>query len=552
MLPAELLQDIFNLLLFTPHGRRKSGFVRTISNLRGVSWSWRELLGRTPTFWTHISSEDHIDFVSEALKRSYQAPLHLKHIGKNGDDGESPFLDETLPYSHRWESVTLHQPNDDVAAKYFSASAPIIKAFLLSIAAVPQPGSLGGLFGGALENLEELRVASCESVDWKGLSCVGLRTLDIEGETSLDMGVMFNILIANPKLQILRFENLTFAEYVQPKPTPPPIHLHDLQELTLKDIKYMTEDGYYGDDSPIARILQRIRFRPGTTFIIKEELQTEEFLVTPEEFMSLIPSPVDALAYLHRVDGLQSAEVQAAFEGDRLELEIKDNPRSKPTFSVDVRGLPQTLAKNWVVGALREVTTPINLRLQFRNGESTLIFLLDEVFFFQLWESVVDLALAGNFQLPPDFGRSFLRLLSTRFVSGGGSLVMPFPKLQHLRLTGISGIKAKDMLAMVRARFASPAVPTAHGATPVPMTIHCGNGVGGWRNKYMDDILATPGVTDVREFYEDLADIWSSSSSSGSEWPPPNDYFVDDFIEDEDEDEISSDEGNGEAEIDGM
>ncbi|KAG8891597.1 hypothetical protein FRC01_014612 [Tulasnella sp. 417] len=107
---------------------------------------------------------------------------------------------------------------------------------------------------------------------------------------------------------------------------------------------------------------------------------------------------------------------------------------------------------------------------------------------------------------------------------------MPFPKLQHLRLTGLSGIKARDMLAMVRARFASPAIPTgaAYRDAPVPMTIHLGNGVGGWRNKVMDDILATPGVKEVRDSYEDLAGIGSSSSSSSeSEWPPPYNYFVD-------------------------
>ncbi|KIO24031.1 hypothetical protein M407DRAFT_26560 [Tulasnella calospora MUT 4182] len=472
---------------------------------------------------------------------SDQAPLNIRHIGKYADGPESPFLDRVLPHSHHWESVTIHQPNTDVATKYFSLPAPIIKSILLSIVGggIPQPGGLGSLFGGGLENLEELRVASCGSVGWRGLSCTRLRWLEIGGENCLDMGVMLDIVAANPNLEVIRMHNLSFAQLEQPSPSPAPIRLENLKELTLKDITHITEDGYLvGRDVPIVHLFQRIQFRPGTAFTMKERVQPDSF-VPPEKFIGLIPNPVEALGYLSQIDDSQSVGVNAKFGGQRLQLEIQNASLSKPIFSVDMHGLPRALAKNWVVEALEgATTTPIDFRLHFGNEERGLS--LEEVLYFQLWESVKDLSVDGNWQCPLDFGRGLLQLLSTRCVSDDGSLVMPFPKLQHLRLSGLSGIKARDMLEMVRTRFALPGSTEAavDWAVPVPMTIYFGNGVGGWRNKCMDDILATPGVKGVKGYEESASG--SSSSSSTSQWPPPYDYYhYQDGISDWDDSEIS-------------
>ncbi|KIO24032.1 hypothetical protein M407DRAFT_26562 [Tulasnella calospora MUT 4182] len=425
---------------------------------------------------------------------SDQAPLNIRHIGKYADGPESPFLDKVLPQSHRSESVTIHQPNTDVAAKYFSVSAPMIKSFLLSSPAggLPQPGGLSSVFGGRLENLEELRVAECGSVGWRGLSCTRLRLLDIGGEHSLDMGVMLDIVAANPNLEVIRMRNLFFAQYIQPKPSPAPIHLENLRELTLKDIPHITEDGYSGLDVPMVHILQCIQLRPNIAFNMKEELQTDSF-VKPEKFISLIPTPVAILAYISQMAGFQSAEVNAEFAGKSILLEIRAHPRSKPIFSVEVDGLPQPLAKKWMVGGLEEATrTPMDLRLHFANVPEEPTLSLDDVFHFQLWESVKNLS---------------------------------FPKLQNLHLLGLSGIKAKDMLEMVRARFAPHRSTEAavYREVPAPMTIYCGNGVGGWGNKNMDDILATPGVKGIKGSEEAASS--SSSSSPESEWPPPYDFY---------------------------
>ncbi|KAG9047381.1 hypothetical protein FS837_002434 [Tulasnella sp. UAMH 9824] len=532
-LPTELLQDIFTLLLLTAEGSRKRRFVPTLITLRAVSWSWRDLLEGTPTFWTHISSQDDIRFVSEALEKSNHAPLHLQHIGKYQDGPESPFFEKVATHSHRWESVTIHQANMELAAKYFSLLIPTIKALLLSSLyyGISEPGR-SSLCVGGLKDLEELRIAGRGVVFWRDLSCTRLRVLEIEGENSLDMGVVLDILAANPDLEVIRLQRLTFVQYVQPQSNPPPLILKGLKELMLKDITHITADWYSGRDVPIAHILSRIQLRPDIAFTLKTELPSTP-LVKPEKFISLLPSPVDTLSYLSRLDDSQSPKVKAEFAGKSISLKIQPYSRPKPIFLVQLDGLPEPLAKDWVVGALGETTTPTDLRLHFANVGELPTLSLDEIFHFQLWKSVTGLSLDGNFRNPPEFSQTFLQLISTRCTSEAGSLVMPFPKLHNLYLSGLSGIKAKGMLDMVRLRFAPPGSPeaTVDGAVPVPFTIHCGNGIGGWNNKHMDDILDTEGVQEVKD-YKGVATS-SSSTSSEPEWPPLYSYYddFDDFIE---------------------
>ncbi|KAG9047380.1 hypothetical protein FS837_002433 [Tulasnella sp. UAMH 9824] len=508
MLPTELLQDIFSLLLFTLRGRRN------------------DLLDGTPTFWTHISSEDDIRFVSEALNMSNHAPLHLQHIGKYPDDPESLFMDKAVPHSHRWESVTLHQTNTELVAKYCRILSPTVKAFRLSSlrGSISESEGLSSLFWGGLKNVEELRVADCGRVGWEGLNCTRLRVLEITGENFLDMGIVLDVLAANLNLEVIRLLRLTFAQCAQPHPSPAPLPLKNLKEPTLRYITHVTADWDWGRDVPIARILQRIQLRPSVAFTLVTELQHES-VIKPEQFIYLLPSPMEALAYLSRMDGFQSAKVYAKFTGRKILLEIQEDFRSKPIFSIDVDGLPHHLVNKWVVGALGEATTiPMDLRLHFAGEIPTRS--LDGVFSFQLWESVKELSMDGDFRSPLDIGRKFLQLLSTLCTSEDGSQVMPFPKRQNLYLSGLNDIKAKDMLRMVRMRFAPPTSPgaTAHGTAPTPCTIYCGNGVGGWKNKCMDDILATAGVQGIKD-YKDMF-RGSSSTSSEPEWPPPNSFYA--------------------------
>ncbi|KIO26987.1 hypothetical protein M407DRAFT_7560 [Tulasnella calospora MUT 4182] len=468
-----------------------------------------------------------MDFVTVAFERSGQVPIHLEHIGNYQDGQESPFLDKVLPHVHRWESLAIHQPSVNVAIQYFSVqvSAPKIKSILLSSLT---NGSLHqrhicSFFGGGLANLEELRVYFWGDIGWRGLNCTRLRILDIEREQSLDLGAVLNILAANPCLESLRIHDVSFAHYPQPGLIPAPLPLDHLKELTLTDVTHAMEDAFTGSNVAIGGLLQRIKFRTDVTFTLRMKLQTDSSL-TPQKLTSLIPSPVEHLACLSGMDGFQRADVTVGFGGTHFLLKIQDSSCSKPIFSFEVDGLPQQVANEWVVESLRQATTtPVDLRLRFGSGDSG--FSLDEVFGFQLWDSVMDLTLTGNFYTAPHVGRNLLRLLSTPCMSEDGLMVMPFPKLQHLCISRVPAIKGKYMLAMVQARFALPGSTEAavHSAVPVPLTIRCGLGVGGWINKYQDRILAIPGVEGIRAAAAGGAP-WtgrsSSSSSSEPEWPP--------------------------------
>ncbi|KAG9047379.1 hypothetical protein FS837_002432 [Tulasnella sp. UAMH 9824] len=524
-LPTELLLSIFNLVLFTPQGQRPKSFVSTIIKLRAVSWSWRDLIGRTPSFWTHISPEDGSGFVSEALEMSDNTPLHIRHIGPYTDGRESQFLDKVLPHSHRWESVTIHRPNADAAARYFTVPAPTIKAILLSRlpGGVPQPGGLAR-FGGGLEYLEELRIAWCPGVDWGGLGCTQLRVLEIVGESPLDMDAVLNILAANPSLEVLRLHYVKFAPYARRESTLGPTTLHNLKELSLMDMRHLNEERHSGGDGATAHILQRIQFRPGIAFNMRTGLHTD-FRSSLERHLSLIPSPVVALTRLSQIDGFQRADVYADLGDNTIGFKIEEGSRSSPVFSIEMLGLPEQVAYDWTMAALGEATKiPISLQLRFSYFESQ--FSLDQAFHFQLWESVNDLVLHGSLLTPPETGPKLLRLLSTPCMSEDGTMVMPFPRLQNLHLGWIWGINAEGILAMVRARFAPPGSTedAIYSAVPAPLTIHCHRKVEGWTPRYTEEILATTGVERFEHAEKkpngDRDVLLQLGTKSNDDWPP--------------------------------
>ncbi|KIO24030.1 hypothetical protein M407DRAFT_26559 [Tulasnella calospora MUT 4182] len=347
------------------------------------------------------------------------------------------------------------------------------------------------------------------------------------------MGAILGILATNPYLEVFRLSNVRFALYPEHDPIPAPISLDHLTQVTLMDITQATEDPFSGSNVVIGYILQRIRFRTGTAFTVRTKLKTNASL-TPEEFINVVPSPVEALAYLSLADGPQRADVDVKFGGNGFLFRIQDGLQSPSiVFSADVDGLPEQVAKEWVVESLRQAsTTPMDLRLYFTSnecGSEPSSISLEEIFHFQLWESVVDLTLTGNPQTPPDVGRDLLRLLSTPCMSEDGIMVMPFPKLQHLGISVVPGIKGKYMLAMVQARFAPPGPTEAasHSVVPVPLMLHCGNGVGAWGRSYQDKILAVPGVKGIKTGVSHPALRLARSSSptvSEPDWPPPYDF----------------------------
>ncbi|KAG8919608.1 hypothetical protein FRC01_001206 [Tulasnella sp. 417] len=318
-----------------------------------------------------------------------------------------------------------------------------------------------------------------------------------------------------------------FDHCPQPDPIPAPIPLNHLEQLTLMDVTRPILGSFERSAHGLRDFLQRIRFRTGVAFSLRTKLQRNSSF-SPEQLVSLIPSPVESLACIAPVDGVQKADVDIQFTGSDFLLRMQGGPEYRPIFSAEVGGLPEQVAREWVVEWLRQPsTTPMDLRLYFGSSESG--FSLEDVFSFQLWESVVELTLTGNPQTPPEAGRDLLRLLSTPCMSEDEIMVMPFPKLQHLHISSVPKIKGKEMLAMVQSRFAPPGSTEAgsHSTVPVPLTIHCGNGMGDWLNRYHDRLIAVPGVDGIREGPLHPAPWLARSSSPGSpepEWPPPYDF----------------------------
>lgn len=212
-LSEELLLLIFQSILLTSTARRRRLYVRRISALRAVSSAWRDLIDRTPLFWTHVSSNDHPDFVSNALEKSLGLPLHLNYTAFSPSESESAFFDKASAHQTRWKSVALHEPSAELLQTYFHVPSPFIKALLLSTSIDYASGEAGldKLLGGEAATLEELRAVGWKNIVWSEAHLTQLRTLEIEDYQMLGMEVIFNILAENPSLEILRLRLIEFA-----------------------------------------------------------------------------------------------------------------------------------------------------------------------------------------------------------------------------------------------------------------------------------------------------------------------------------------------------
>lgn len=269
--------------------------------------------------------------------------------------------------------MAIHQPIVITVATYFSLPAPALKALSTRSEQATRHMVFANLFGGVLENLEEFRVASWKEIDWRRVSFRRLRVLDIEREISLDICVILGILAANPLLEVLRLHTFQFYHlYAIPNPIQAPIHLDHLKARTLMNLMETRGYSLSENGAPITHILQRVRFWTGILFVMRSGLETGS-PSTPGAFMSLIPSPVETLANLPRKEnGLQGADVNVEFAERKFLFEMREDPHSKPIFSISItgNGLPRNLAKDWTTGALRGVGSPIHLRLHVGTSGS--------------------------------------------------------------------------------------------------------------------------------------------------------------------------------------
>ncbi|KIO24515.1 hypothetical protein M407DRAFT_212546 [Tulasnella calospora MUT 4182] len=510
-LPEELLRLIFHITLLVSADRRRSHYVRRISALRAVSWAWRGLIDRTPLFWTHISSNDHPDFVSNALERSLNLPLYLKHTVPTAPARRPAFFDKVSAHQNRWKYVVLHEPTAELLQTYFHVPNPSITGLLLSTDTGYASGeaSLNKLLGGEIANLEELRAVRWKNIVWSEVHFRQLRVLEIEDYHMLGMGVIFDILAENPCLEIFRLHSIVFARYTLPSPTPPPINLDRLVELKLVNIEQVVETETGGKDAAITRLLRRIRIPACSNFEMDSWLKDGPG-ISSEELVDLIPPPMQVIARGRlETSDTRPVVVDACFGEGNFQFKAVRGSRSRPSFAIKLGALPRSIAKKWITEQMEEESAQtLDLRLRFEYPEGELS--LDDISYFQRWESVTSLDINGRSLPPYPSSREFLWHLSTPFVSETRGETMPFPRLKNLRLFDLP-FKGKDLVNSITLRFGSDA------PAPEELAIILADGLAGRPEWYIDSIKTIPGVKDVR-LSDDLDEMCSVSSVS--DWPP--------------------------------
>ncbi|KAG8926260.1 hypothetical protein FRC01_009153 [Tulasnella sp. 417] len=510
-LPEELLRLIFHLALLNSSGRRRRNYLRRISTLRAVSWVWRDLIDRTPLFWTQISSSDHPDFVSNAFDKSLKLPLHLNYTGLTDFEYEAAFFDKASPHQTRWKSVAIHEPSAELLHTYFNNPNPSITGLLLSTDTGYALGEAGldKLLGGEVEKLEELRAIRWRNIVWSDARFTQLRVLEIEDYQTLGMGVIFDILAGNPSLEVFRLDSIRFAEYTPPDPAPPEINLERLTELKLANIEQVVETDTEGKDVAITHILQRIRAPACRKFEVESCLEDGSG-IKPEELVDLMLPPMQVIARGRlEVSDSRPIVMNVCFGEGMLKIKGFGDLRSRPSFAVKLGDLPGSIARRWITEQLEgESSRTLDLRLRFKFAGGELP--LDEITPFQCWESVTSLDINGAPHHPYTSSREFLRHLSAPFVSDEGAKRMPFPRLEILRLFDFP-FKGKDLVDSVTMRFDSNAL------APEGLTVILADGAGGRPGSYIDTIRAIPGVKDVRLSDDPTLD---GTASLVSDWPP--------------------------------
>ncbi|KAG8952918.1 hypothetical protein FRC04_003369 [Tulasnella sp. 424] len=550
-LPVELIQHIFHLTLFASSGRRHRQYVAKLNVLRSVAWMWRDLIDRTPSFWTQLSSRDHIDFVSDALEKSQNYNLQLKYAGNCEDGGSSPFLEKAFVHLHRWEHVVIREPHGRLIESYLMSPAPRLKRFTFSTQLLLLVGDYppsGIFFGGELGGLEEFRVVGLGNMDWTDFPCRRLKTLEIEGCSILDMETFFGILAENPELGILRIHSVTFHDHIHPSREPESLVLPRLTNFTFtNNTEMLGEEGMQTNDTPFLRLLQRVQIPACTSFWV--EIGSLNTINTPsDEFFQVIPRPIDV--FTRGGSGQTSKSnrpiVRMILHASQFECQAFGTPKSGFKYRVLLRSVPTDVGAEWArrefVDAWAETSEP-EIHLQcFADEEGNTLDVMSD------FANVVQLDAIGNFA--PE---QLAQRLETPVTSESGTLIGPFLGLRNLRLD-YCYITGTDVLRMVKERFLRitnalrPGEPGAKGGTASVsleegITIIWGADMDRISRSIAREIRAAPGVKDLwLDPDSSLEDDGSSScSSEESDWSP---HFVisDDGPDTSSEDGVDHDE----------
>ncbi|KAG8910981.1 hypothetical protein FRC01_006002, partial [Tulasnella sp. 417] len=501
-LPVELMQRIFHATLLLESGERHKEYMTTLLTLRSVSGAWRDLINKTPTLWTHLSSGDHPSFISKAFEISGNCPLHLMYTPGLEDKFDLEFLDQALSRLHCWESVSIHDPYETDLRDYFEHPAPRLKRITLTTSESNSNATFGhaSICGGSWELVEEVRIKNWfYGLDWSGVRCRRLRILDIDTCANLDLALMIGIIRENQYLEKLKLNDIKFTS------TPsfchssrPPIVLSHLRVLTLVNLDFHYDSDFdpTGQDPPAFHISRNIRFPRCTHFSSSlhgpEGLAGRinlEYLTTASPHLLDIPSLTSLVTALSAanslVASLDSLEVAVSLKTD------DDVPQSVK-FSVYIWRAPQFFFRSWigdvVARKLGEPQPEMKL-VAVLGGQGSELDALAE---FKDCEAVTELSVdPDSWYMSEETRNGLLHLLAMPYTSGSGTIGISFPRLRHLHApTLLQGAEGKAILDMIRTRFNATGVEVD---VPETIVVHLWNGEESFKWPNLDEIREMSG-----------------------------------------------------------
>lgn len=191
ILPDEILAEILVWGLWSRGELRAHHYLHRVSQ---VAARWAAVVKFTPRLWAHLDTRGTVR--RAALRRSGQAPLHLKILGPwslfNSDEAVLQFFSSLEAEQRRWASLVLHEATEEIAPPPTSERVPLIGA-LMQAKELPILRSLCVRSSSALSQpikmptTPQLRHAELDFwVDWKTWRHpIKLQSLHLDGEETL-------------------------------------------------------------------------------------------------------------------------------------------------------------------------------------------------------------------------------------------------------------------------------------------------------------------------------------------------------------------------------
>ncbi|KAG8885280.1 hypothetical protein FRB97_001726 [Tulasnella sp. 331] len=202
-LPNEIITSIFLLAVAHPCVER----FPNIHILAQVSAIWVELVKSSPLLWAVAASRDSPSILSQALKRSKNAPLH---VSKASNENNHPnFMRHVIPHVHRWSSLHLHEVDNAVYNLLEPLSAPTLEKLEIFNSMGDYEVPLTRFIGGA-HKLRQISLHSCV-LSWDLTMFSGLRVLELGYlyKSAPTVNQLVEILRASPGLWVLTLESFS-------------------------------------------------------------------------------------------------------------------------------------------------------------------------------------------------------------------------------------------------------------------------------------------------------------------------------------------------------